>query len=99
MRHDLHAFQRWPAALEKKVAEEGVILTESQIVALERKRAKEEASGEIETEHPGYLGSDRGRPSVSDPAISHEESVRSLLKAQRVRVPLFCKRSRNCVLF
>jgi transposase InsO family protein len=57
IRHDLQTFRRRLAALEKKVAEEGVILTESQIAALERKREKEEASGEIETEHPGYLGS------------------------------------------
>jgi hypothetical protein len=39
------------------MAEEGVILTESQVAALERKREAEEASGEVETEHPGYLGS------------------------------------------
>jgi transposase InsO family protein len=57
IRHDLQTFRRRLAALEEKVAEEGVILTESQIAALERKREKEEASGEIETEHPGYLGS------------------------------------------
>jgi transposase InsO family protein len=57
IRHDLQTFRHRLAALEKKVAAEGVILTESQIAALERKREKEEASGEIETEHPGYLGS------------------------------------------
>jgi transposase InsO family protein len=57
MRHDLQTFQQRLAALEKRVAAEGIVLTESQIAALERKREKEEASGEIETEHPGYLGS------------------------------------------
>ena len=39
------------------MAEEGVILTESQVAALERKREVDQAWGEIETEHPGYLGS------------------------------------------
>lgn len=44
-------------ALEVKVAEEGIILTESQVAALERKKHDDEACGEIETAHPGYLGS------------------------------------------
>jgi len=33
------------------------VLTESQVAALERKKHDDEACGEIETEHPGYLGS------------------------------------------
>ena len=33
------------------------MLTESQVQALERKKEEQEAHGEIETEHPGYLGS------------------------------------------
>ena len=57
IRHDLQTFKHRLAALEKKIAAEGIVLTESQVAALERKREKEEASGEIETEHPGYLGS------------------------------------------
>ena len=43
-------------ALESKVALKGLILTEVQLIALERKKEKKEATGEIETEHPGYLG-------------------------------------------
>lgn len=38
------------------MAQEGMILTEAQLIALERKKEKKEAHGEIETEHPGYLG-------------------------------------------
>ena len=57
LRHDLQTFKKRLSALEKKVAEEGVILTESQVAALERKREVDQASGEVETEHPGYLGS------------------------------------------
>ena len=44
-------------ALEAKVAEDGIILTEAQVQALERKKLDDEVSGEIDTAHPGYLGS------------------------------------------
>ena len=56
-RHGLETFKKRLVALERKVAEEGVILTEGQLAALERQRHDDEATGEIETEHPGYLGS------------------------------------------
>lgn len=55
-RHDLEVFDKRLRALEARMAQDGVILTEAQLVALERKKEKREASGEIETEHPGYLG-------------------------------------------
>jgi transposase InsO family protein len=38
------------------MAKENLILTEDQLKAMERKREEKEAHGEIETEHPGYLG-------------------------------------------
>lgn len=57
LRHDLANFRLRLKALEAHVAETGTVLTESQVQALERKREEKEAHGEIETEHPGYLGS------------------------------------------
>jgi transposase InsO family protein len=56
LRNNLHRFKLRLSALEKKVADEGLILTEAQIVALEKKKEEDIAVGEIETEHPGYLG-------------------------------------------
>ena len=57
LRHDLANFKTRLKALEAKVAEEGGILTEAQVQALEKKKLDDEACGEIETAHPGYLGS------------------------------------------
>lgn len=57
VRHGVENFKKRLQALEAKVAAEGILLTDSQIAALERKKLDDEACGEIETHHPGYLGS------------------------------------------
>lgn len=56
LRHDLENFKKRLKALEDKVAHDGIILSDAQIAALEKKR-DDKACGEIETAHPGYLGS------------------------------------------
>ena len=55
--HEMSNFKLRLKALEAKVAEDGIILTEAQVQALEKKKLDDEAWGEIDTAHPGYLGS------------------------------------------
>jgi transposase len=57
MRHALASMKQRLRALEKISAEQRIVLTEAQVQALERKKHDDEACGEIETHHPGYLGS------------------------------------------
>lgn len=57
LRNQLARFKDRLKALENKMAQEGTILTEVQVQALEKKKNDDLVSGEIETAHPGYLGS------------------------------------------
>ena len=57
LRHNLENFKKRLKALEEKVARDGIALNDAQIAALEKKAHDDEACGEIETSHPGYLGS------------------------------------------
>lgn len=57
LRNNLENFKKRLAALEAKVARDGIILSDAQVAALERKKHDDEVCGEIETAHPGYLGS------------------------------------------
>ena len=58
LRHDLQSFALRLKALEAQLGQQpGSLLTEAQVQALEKARQEKEAGGEIETAHPGYLGS------------------------------------------
>jgi hypothetical protein len=57
VRNDLQTFAQRLKALEVRLEQnQGMVLTEQQVRAMEKAKQEKEAHGEIDTAHPGYLG-------------------------------------------
>ncbi|SYZ71930.1 Integrase catalytic subunit (fragment) [Candidatus Zixiibacteriota bacterium] len=74
LRHDLGKLQKHLKALEAKMAQENLILTESRRVSKARKKAEAEECGEIEIEPFGLSGS-TGNVLCGDPTGSGKDSL------------------------
>ncbi len=93
LRHDLETMRERLQALEAKVAQAGVLLTEAQVVALEKAKADKDAHGECESEcrrycaaqDTDYVGTLKGRgPHLSTDLHRHVQHswVRQALRPQ-----------------
>ena len=95
LRHDLETMKKRLKALEAKSAQEGLVLTEAPLVALEKAKTEKEAHGEFESEHPGVLRAPRTRSmsatsrvlgaSISRP--SSTPTARSLVPSSMIARP------------
>ncbi len=93
LRHNRGNFTKRLKALEEKVARDGIILSDAQIAALEKKKHDDEACGEIETAHPGsqdtfYVGNLKGVGRIDQQTFVDTYSKVAFAKLYTTKTPI-----------